>query len=91
MGYGNFAPAFIAKSIMRFSEENEVDLAQMKVCCCGYYDDEINKKHKSVDLFLFNGEPPTGKYIEKSYEVDGERKNGISFESLFNVQDIGIN
>ena len=52
MGYSNFAPPFITKSLIRFIEKYEISPDKIKVMCIPELD-ERNKKN--VLLFVYNG------------------------------------
>jgi len=52
LGYSKLAPNFIAKSLVRFSEQYEINLAETKVLCLP----TKNEKGKDeIMLFLYNG------------------------------------
>lgn len=89
-GYSKLAPPFIYKSLLSFSEMYEIDLGETVIMCCPYIQQIWKKEKKMVDLFLYNGEPPRGKYIEMTYEENGETKNGFPFDSLFSIENLEI-
>ena len=89
-GYSRLAPPFIYKSILSFSEMYDLPMDETVIMCCPYLQQIGRKEKKMVDLFLFHGEPPAGKYIEMTYEDGGEVKNGFSFDSLFSIENFEI-
>lgn len=57
LGYSKLAPDFILKSLVRFSENNQIDIDKTKVLCLPYK----NEKGKDdMHLFLYNG----SQYVE---------------------------
>jgi hypothetical protein len=82
LGYGNMAEPFIMKSLVRFSQEHNVDFENIGIMCVPFK----NGKKNDVALFLYNG----NEYIPTKYKVDEEEMNGISFEDLFRVEDLDM-
>lgn len=86
-GYSKLAPPFIYKSLLSFSQEHGIPMEDTVIMCCPYTQQVGRKEKKMVDLFLYNGEPPAGKYIEMTYEENGEIKNGFAFDYLFRMEN----
>jgi hypothetical protein len=77
-GRDKYAPAFIAKSLVRFSNEYSIPLTDVKVMCIP----TLNEQGKpDVKLYLYNGD----KYIQPN---DCEEDGSISFDLLFQPEDL---
>jgi len=98
LGYSQIAPPFILKSLVRLSHQYGIDLKEVSVMCIPeieYYEKNGKQKERNeIQMFLFNGgtcvETKYTKEIEdeKGNVIRTEERNGISFEQLFNQEDI---
>jgi len=77
------AEPFIRKSLVRFSQEHNVEIEKVSVMCVPF----LKGKKKDVSLFLYNGD----NYVETSFIDENEEEiQGLSFDDLFRDEDFEL-
>ena len=83
LGRQMLAEPFIRKSLVRFSQEHNIEIEKVSVMCVPF----LNGKKKDVSLFLYNGDS----YVDTSFKDEsGEEIQGLSFDDLFRDEDFEL-